>query len=116
MLNANISHNCSAMLAINRINKSRKIDIYIQIFKHIYDIYLIFYNLIIKSHLREKSKHPILGYRAVYIYFVGFKLIFRNIHKSRAVAMRPITVCISYNRSKISVVNNSGNALRRQGT
>lgn len=37
-------------------------------------------------------------------------------HKSRAVALRPIMVCMSYNLSRISVVNNSGNALRRQGT
>lgn len=63
-----------------------------------------------------KDTHPKFHNKQLCTYFVGFKLIFRNMHKSRAVALRPITVCISYNLSKISVVNNSGNALRRQGT
>lgn len=49
-------------------------------------------------------------------YFVGFKLIFLSIHKSRAALSRPSLSCISYNLNKISVVNNSGSAFRRQGT
>lgn len=105
---------CIVALLIQQYIKweNHRINI-IQIYKYL-NISMMLLFTTVKNHDCEDMHSNFITNSCVY--FAGFKLILRNMHKSRAVALRPITVCISYNLSRISVVNNSGNALRRQGT